>query len=1481
MKRFEKFLALVIALMMILALLAGCNSSGGETEVTTEKSTESESLGDNTPEDVTDESTEGTTEKQTHANTEDNTEETTEAVIEGPHEQLITTADDLANSVQGGYTNGNWREFDMSNQNMSLRYVLSRDRDQQVAYIKNSQGVSYIENTMDVFVKMTDGYTTYASRSTTDSLVNIYNFGQYYYDFRMQWQNFANGLEIVNETEIALEYTQINGLSKPQINDGVMSFYVKSFSDPYIVFSRSLDIDGSLATHVQITMKVDCADSMSFFFIADDMSAFNSSAHSIFEVIPDGEFHTYTVPIGSYNKITGLRLDINNGKAKEEIFEISSVKLVKAEENGIPDIKLENVFHTYSDKLHHEIHIATYNEVTDVAEVGIKTEIAADTVSKLIVKDKNGTHESLNGVDWASVECVGFDVTDAGVIGFILPVDETTGTIKVTLEDGKYVIIYSRAPENNTLAATEGTPSSKPGTVAGNTNDFYMGQRIYTDESHSFDELLRQTEIERNPLGAKNIKVSTAYSANASFLGYDAIRGCYEFWVGYNKMSTEYPNRQFNLNFTIKSDDYERICYIVAGNDNGASPWGVLMDENLLQLPVNVQLWKNFTDGDETLFNVLDERYQEAIVPVISPVGEAKTYNLLSVYYNWGNFPVKQLSSIQYGAPYYHVVTGLVETNCMVPWRYTQTPDVPNRLPDHRPMSAPEWPGNIQHTQAGCHNFNDYVEVKEQIIHSYGPTYIDLEMIYSNDDYTVTYHHIEMPQTDENRTYYTIDYVFDRDTTFKDFKNSFSFYWVSSFESLVDFAQFGYVDENGESQLGRFDELPENTVFYKLGEKPYVSLFDLDHLNYCNVSFIISDYSVVLEGAKSDIDLLGRFNKGGSSVALTLDLGDVTFKAGDTVSLDIILMPWGSEQSDYSGNIYAPDQNVRDARENTVLNPIVITPESDCEVVESSYVPMAKTTNGHSATFTISGGKQNEHKIPYRDEGYNVAVRIDGFKELGVPVVQQLIDGEWVDYVLSSATNLDKGGHGAHYDGYGVHYNEDGTHSYSFVVSMDDATAKTFRISLLEDFEKFPWIIVDDATLVTETPFNVFKDANGFAGSLFKGWFSRVTTAEEGGVSYVSLYAHPTYNESQMERTFKNNEGITTGQYVFFKYRLPKDNKLQDVVVDFFASTVNERAVTGDGFAFDDEIICDGNWHVIVVDVSSFGKSTIIPEADGTYKLKHVRLDPINGINDTTHRIDFAFFAIHDDLDEILDFCKEAGDDEVIFATGRGSETISTSGGNAGDEEGTEEETTTEETAPTLETPFLFSATPDKLSGVVEKGWFSSVSKGEENDVSFMSFSAHSSKGESQIKNIVVNTDGRETGQYLILKYRSIVADELKSNVILQFFTSTVNEKAMAGDSFELVDQVISDGEWHVIVLDVSSYRKNSIAPDENGAYKLKHLRFDPVNGINDTNHRIDIAYIALHNDLDEILKFVGESGDTEILLVTRAESKTVSTKSE
>ena len=1445
-------------------------SSSSTTESPSSSSTESPSS--STTEAPSQDATNESTTEKSEQSTEDSSEAATDEVIEGPHYELITTASSLTNNVNGGFTNGRWREFDISNNTTSIRYILSRDRAQGVAYIKNSQGASYLENTMDVFVRMTDGYVAYASNSTEDSIVNIYNFGQYYYDFRFQGQNFANGLEITDAVDVPLGYVTANDLSTPQITDGVLSFYVKKKNDPYLVVSRSLDIDGTKATHIQLTMKVDYADTMAIYLIADDMTGFSPSAKFEFETIPDGEFHTYLIPISSYNKITGLRIDPDSFKLKEEIFAISEIKFVNARENGISDIKLENVFHTYSDKIHQEIHIATYNEVTNVAEVGIKTEIAANTVSKLIVKDKNGAHDTLDGIDWSSVECIGFDVTEAGIIGFIVPDHETSGTVNVTLEGDNYVIIYSRAPENNTLYAVEGTPASKAGTVYGNDKDFIMGQRIYTEECHSFDGLLLQSEIERNPLGSKNIKVSAAYSANASFLGYDAIRGCYEFWVGYNKMSVEYPNRMFNLNFTIKSDDYDRLCYVVAGNDQGASPWGVLLDENLMQIPVDVQLWKNFTDGDETLFNVLDGRYQEAIVPIISSTEETNTYNLLSVYFNWGNYPVKQLSSIQYGAPYYHVVTGLVETNCMVPWRYTQQPNVPNRLPDHRPMSAPEWPGGIQHSQAGCHSFNDSVEVEKQIIHSYGPSYIDLEMVYSNDDYSITYHHIEMPQTDENRTYYTIEYVFDKDTTFTDFKNTFSFYSVSSFESTVDFRQFGYLDENGNSQLGKFEELPENIVFYTLGDKPYVSLFDLDHLNYCNVSFLVYDYNVVIEGQETDVDLVGKFNRSGGSVALTFDIGDITFHAGDTISIDLILVPWGSEQSDYSGTVYAPDQNVRDLRENTLLNPIRLTPEADCELVESTFVPMAKSTNGQSATFTISGGKVSEYTIPYRDGGYNVGVRIYGFNKLGVPVVEQLVNGEWVPYELCSANNLDKGGHGAYFDGYGVQYDADGTYSYNFVVNMDDATAKTFRISLMENFEKFPWILVDDATLVTETPFNVYKDVNGVAESVSKSWFGKITVAEENGISFVSLYAHPTYNESQVARALQNTDGTVTGQYVFFKYRLPSTNKQQDgVVIDFFTSTVNTKAVAGDGFALDDEIFSDGEWHVIVVDVSTFGKDTIIPNDDGTYTLQHIRLDPINGINDTSHRIDIAYFAVHDNFDEILEFNKTAGEDEVLLVTGSGSQFYSTSGdiieSKPDDNESTESNVS-----------LNVHSDSTQFANSLAKGWFSNIETGEENGMGFVSLYAHSTQVQSQIARAFQNADGKVTGQYVFFKYRLPSDNNQKDGVVISFFTSTVNEKAVAGDGFGFEDEVMSDGQWHVIVVDVSTFGKSTIIPESDGTYILKHVRLDPINGINDTSHRIDFAFFAIHDDIDEILAFCKEAGDTEIILATGDGSKRLDT---
>ena len=137
-------------------------------------------------------------------------------------------------------------------------------------------------------------------------------------------------------------------------------------------------------------------------------------------------------------------------------------------------------------------------EVTEVpryviiAELGMVTKIDADTVAKIIVKDAGGEHNTLDGIDWNSVQCVGFDIKDVGVFGYILPNIPEAGSIVVTYEDGYYVIEQSIVPENNTML-----PSEKK---TNNANDLHMGQRVYTDESHSFDVLLRETYIELNPI---------------------------------------------------------------------------------------------------------------------------------------------------------------------------------------------------------------------------------------------------------------------------------------------------------------------------------------------------------------------------------------------------------------------------------------------------------------------------------------------------------------------------------------------------------------------------------------------------------------------------------------------------------------------------------------------------------------------------------------------------------------------------------------------------------------------------------------------------------------------------------------------------------------------------------------------------------------------------------------------------------------------
>ena len=158
-------------------------------------------------------------------------------------------------------------------------------------------------------------------------------------------------------------------------------------------------------------------------------------------------------------------------------------------------------------------------------------------------------------------------------------------------------------------------------------------------------------------------------------------------------------------------------------------------------------------------------------------------------------------------------------------------------------------------------------------------------------------------------------------------------------------------------------------------------------------------------------------------------------------------MPWGGGYVKDDDVQYHPtdDVNVQNVRLNTLINPFKATPVADCEAVDSVFLPRVSSTNGKSATFTVSGGCDID---PEAVDAVNITVRADGFDSLARPRIEVLgEDGNWQVYEVSSINTPDTNGRGVDYDGYQVHYDGDGTYGYSFVVTITDGVSRTFRVT--------------------------------------------------------------------------------------------------------------------------------------------------------------------------------------------------------------------------------------------------------------------------------------------------------------------------------------------------------------------------------------------------------------------------------------------------
>ena len=278
--------------------------------------------------------------------------------------------------------------------------------------------------------------------------------------------------------------------------------------------------------------------------------------------------------------------------------------------------------------------------------------------------------------------------------------------------------------------------------------------------------------------------------------------------------------------------------------------------------------------------------------------------------------------------------------------------------------------------------------------------------------------------------------------------------------------------------------------------------------------------------------------------------------------------------------------------------------------------------------------------------------------------------------------------------------------------------------------------------------------------------------------------------------------------------------------------------------------VADGEWQVLVIDISGQANDGFKQSADGTYIAKYLRFDIFNeAMNDATV-FDLAYIAMFDSMSNALSFNSDV--EQVMLARSKTEyEYVSTEG--------------------EISLNLMADATQLFNKGKAAANRFGSVTLSE--DGGYVTFAG--AKAEATL--MIFGNNQTPSGQYVVMKFR-IPNNNPDKLGYWNFFCSTVNDGPTGSDAFYGEnEQIPADGQWHVIVLDLSARENETFSPAEDGTYIAKYLRFDVFNGAVSDNTSYDVAYVAMSDSLDDILKFNSDM-ESIILSTDNTEYKLIST---
>ena len=347
--------------------------------------------------------------------------------------------------------------------------------------------------------------------------------------------------------------------------------------------------------------------------------------------------------------------------------------------------------------------------------------------------------------------------------------------------------------------------------------------------------------------------------------------------------------------------------------------------------------------------------------------------------------------------------------------------------------------------------------------------------------------------------------------------------------------------------------------------------------------------------------------------------------------------------------------------------------------------------------------------------------------------------------------------------------------------------------------------------------------------------------------------------------TFMSGNTGVTGQYLIIKYRTD-----HVTAVDIWANTTENGhhtyvdGVKVEGAAYGNiTFIPDGEWHVVIYDLSSIIKQYVKANDAGEYVIQWARIDLLNGQSNGGY-IDLAYLALCDNPAKAANiihkgdgkYCShvKAANPTYTNLGDNHSSACLVCGGSVVEDHFISGMPTWNNEAQLYTASCACGAKEEKEmlliteSNKTTHGVNFATAKFYEEEGGFVRYTVTGTKDDDKFIH-VYHSGTVVTGNYAVIKYRvSNKGENAKSPSSYSGSIKGPNSMATDGNDCNTgSDILIGDGNWHYIVVACDS--KNFVANDD-GTYSAKFLRIGLSGFATDGTAYIDIAEVAFADNL-------------------------------